>query len=530
MSFDISGFKSPSLFLLLVSVAGILICAFPQHLWPQHANPQHVEPQNMWTQHVGPTELEQIEQYYQAGEYSRAAEMLEQRRDSGHITPAGLSFLALCYLQMEDISAAEGALAISERLDPEGYLLLIAKGNLLMIKEEYTSAERVFQRARELYPRQSAPQSGMVHAVYAQALQHLRAHEYAKAADLLGRADSIQPGNREVMAARIAALKQTLRYEELKEVYRRFIDLYPNYPDTYAGLGVVLWEQNEISKALPYLQRAVELDSQDPMAFFLLGQRASRQGEKERARSLLREAIGKAVYMYSRYQMEVAGELQSQKQTQKQTLNSSHRSEGPSSQEGTGDQQSAEEEAERIERLRELSRSAEKPQQIIKDSLELLPELYENDDELQQDLEQLSRWYPNSVEIRSHLAEYYFGMDLIDAALKEWQALTEKFPFNAEAHLGVGRSYMALQRFDRALLSLRRALDLAPEDREVYTYLEQLYEMKNNKNEYLDVLEHRLLRDRYNPQLLQAAARAARSQGRDDLAEEYLQRAKDLQQ
>ncbi|MDZ7793655.1 MAG: tetratricopeptide repeat protein [Spirochaetia bacterium] len=134
-----------------------------------------------------------------------------------------------------------------------------------------------------------------------------------------------------------------------------------------------------------------------------------------------------------------------------------------------------------------------------------------------------------SVEICSHLAEYYFGTDLIDAALKEWQDLAQKFPFNSDAHLGIGRSYMALQRFDRALLSLRRALDLAPEDPEVYKYLEQLYEMKNNKNEYLDLLEHRLLRDRYNPQLLQAAAGAARDQGRDELAEEYLQRAEDLQ-
>ncbi|MDZ7793656.1 MAG: hypothetical protein U5P10_08205 [Spirochaetia bacterium] len=123
------------------------------------------------------------------------------------------------------------------------------------------------------------------------------------------------------------------------------------------------------------------------MAFFLLGKKASRQGEKERARSLLREAIGKAVHLYSHYQMEAAGQLQSQK--------SSTGSEGPLSPEVSGEQRSAEEEAERIERLRELSRSAEKPRQIIKDSLDLLPELYDNDDELQHDLEQLSRWYPN---------------------------------------------------------------------------------------------------------------------------------------
>ncbi|MDZ7793657.1 MAG: hypothetical protein U5P10_08210 [Spirochaetia bacterium] len=90
--------------------------------------------------------------------------------------------------------------------------MLIAKGNLLMIKEEYTSAEKVFQRARDLYPRQSAPQSGMVHAVYAQALQHLRAHEYAKAADFLGRADSIQPGNREVTGCPNSGPKANPRY------------------------------------------------------------------------------------------------------------------------------------------------------------------------------------------------------------------------------------------------------------------------------------------------------------------------------
>lgn len=518
MSFDISRFKSTPLFLLIISVAGILICAFPQNVSPQNMGPQNLSPQN-----IRPTELEHIEQYYQAGEYRRAAEMLEQRRDSGHISPAGLSFLALCYLQMEDISAAEEALAISERLDPDGYLLFIAKGNLLMVKEEYTLAQEVFQRARELYPRQSAPQAGVVHALYAQALQQLKSNEYAKAADLLGRADGIQPGNREVMAARIAALKHTTRFDELKEVYRRFIELYPHYPDTYAGLGVVLWEQNNKSEALPYLQKAVELDSQDPRAFFLLGQRASRRGEKERARSLLREAIGKAVYLYSRYQMEVAGQIQSQKQTQKQSQDSAKGSNG------SGEQPRAEEEAERIERLRELSRSAEEPRKIIQDSLNLLPDLYDKDEELRHDLEQLSRWYPNSVEIRTHLAEYYFGADLLDAALKEWQDLTQKFPFNAEAHLGIGRCYMVLQRFDPALLSLRRALDLAPEEPEVYQYLEQLYEMNDNKKEYLDLLEHRLLRDRYNVQLLQAAARAARSQGRDALAEEYLQRVEDLQ-
>ncbi len=475
------------------------------------------------------SQLKRIDQLYRSGKYRQAAELLEQRRDVGRITPNQLAFLALCYLQLEDLSAAKEALTISERLAPDGYLFLIAKGNLHMLKGEYALAQTMFEKAHTLYPQQSGPRAGIVQAEYAHALQHLQERDYEKAADLLVHAHSLQPDNSRIMSARIAALKHTSRKDELLNVYHRFIEINPHYPDAYAGLGTLLWEENQREKAFRYLEKAVELDSQDPMPFYILGRRASDKDNAQAARSLLKEAIGKAVYLYGRYQVEVAEQLKANKSHVSSAAASSSVTAAEQDASSSFSQNAAEAEAARIEKLRELSRSSEQPKQIILNSLELLTELYDNEKKLRSDLETLSRWYPNSMEIRAHLAEHYYEAGLIDTALQTWEELSEQFPFNSDVHVGIGRCYQALDNFSYALRAFRRALDLSPEDPQVYAELEHLLNQTGSHEEYLVLLKRRLLRDRYNIQLLQEAIHAARKEGEIKTAEKYQRRIDQIQ-
>jgi tetratricopeptide (TPR) repeat protein len=256
-----------------------------------------------------------------------------------------------------------------------------------------------------------------------------------------------------------------------------------------------LHSEGKTDAAREYLQRAVELDCTDPEPFLILGREAVETGSTRGARSLIQEAVGKAVQLFNMYRMQAAREMD------------------------LADSQ----DPEMLAHLKTLSQQSERPQQLLEESLSLLTELYSDPEQLIDDLRRLADWYSSSPEVQTVLAQQLTGAGYLD------QALSERVPFYYKAHLGLAGCYRQTGKLTPAALSGRRALDLAPGEPKVYRELREIYQEMGKPEVYLQVLELQLLKKKYNPLLFRQAAEAAEEVGKTEAAERYRRRAQSLE-
>ncbi len=457
---------------------------------------------------------------YNQGRYEAAAAALESLRDRGELDGADLGLLGMCYLHLDRLEDAQQAITLAGRLSPGNYTVLLARGNLLLYREKYNEAEAVFRRADSFFPGRMETRNGIAAAFAGRAFESLRAGDYEAAAEMAGRAWELQPENLKLLTARIAALRQTDRTEELRSAYRDYLELQPDSADAHAGLGLllsaggmgdeslseealsgeVLNEEALTKQALFHLRKAVELDAADPEPFLILARKARGENNIKEARTLVSEAVGKAVQLYNMYRMQAAREME----------------------------QGQSRDPEGVKRIKALSEQARRPERILEESLRQLIDLYPDTEALLAELRRLSRWYASSSEVRTVLAEQLTKAGRLEEARGEWEALAEDFPLYYRAHLGIGRCNALEGKLSPAALSYRRALDLAPDKPEVYRRLRELYNRMGKPEVYLQVLEMQILKDKYNPLLYDEAAAAADGLGRPGIAVEYRERAEKI--
>jgi len=446
--------------------------------------------------------LQQALLYYNDGNFAGATQLLEELRDQGRLEASGCALLAMCYLNTQEIEAARQAVTVATRLDPKDYLVQVAQGNLHLHLGEYRQAEALFQRLHAAYSQREETRQGCVQAIVGLSLQAVQRGDFAAAADHVERALKLQPDNPQLLSHKISVLRQTGRVQELEQAYRRYIKLRPAGGDAHAGLGTLLKERGEESSARDHFKKAVRYDTADPQPYLELGTRAAAEGQLDRARSLVQEAVGKAVQMFNSYRMQAAREME-RENTQ---------------------------EADRLQRLQSLSDQSERPKRILEESLSVLTGLYTDADVLLEDLQRLAEWYSSSTEVRTVLAEQLMAADCIEGAQTEWSALIEQYPYYYRAQLGLAECQRRQGRLTKAALAGRRALDLAPEEPEVYRSLETIYRQMGKPEVYLQVLEMRIMKDKYNILLCEQAARAAAAVGDEPEAELYRERAQKLRE
>lgn len=472
---------------------------------------------------------------YNRGRYEAAAAALESLRDRGELEGPDLGLLGMCYLHLDRLEDARQAITMAGRLNPGNYTVLLARGNLFLYQEKYDEAEAVFRRADSFFPGRMEPRNGIAAAFAGRAFESLRAGDYEAAAEMAGRAWELQPENLKLLTARIAALRQTDRTEELRSAYRDYLEQQPDSADAHAGLGLLLYadglksdglksdgltergrteepltkqaqgdesqgEQPLTKQAFLHLRQAVELDAADPEPFLILARKARSENNTAGARTLASEAVGKAVQLYNMYRMQAAREMD----------------------------QGESRDPEGIKRIKVLSEQARRPERILEESLQELIDLYPEKQALLAELRRLSRWYASSSEIRTVLAEQLMEAGRLEEARGEWEALAEDFPLYYRAHLGLGRCHDIEENLTRAALSYRRALDLASDKPEVYRRLRELYDRMGKPDVYLQILEMQILKDKYNPLLYDEAAAAADALGRPGIAAEYRERAEKI--
>ena len=446
------------------------------------------------------TTIYEAYRHYSSGRFGEAAAIFRSLHDQGELESSDLGLLGICYLHLDDIHAAQKIIDSAVQLSPRSYSTLIARGNLLLYRKAYEEAEEMFRKASETYPNRQESRNGVAAAAAGMAFSLMQKGEYEVAAEEAERAWTLQPRNAQLLALRIAALKQMGRSTELKEAYRSYLNLEPESAEAHTELGLLLYAEKQTEAALPHLQQAADLDSADPEPYLILARLAARNNKSDQARKIVKESVSKAVQLYNQYRLQAAGEFD----------------------------KGASQDSEGLERIKELSRQAERPESILKESLDLLIALYDEKEPLLAELRRLSQWYPSSVDLRTVLAEQLTAAGRLEEAFGVWTSLAKNFPLYYRPHLGLGRYYIGEKKLSQAALSYRRALDLDSRRPEVYRGLQEVYEKMGKPEAYLQVLQMQLLKDAYNPLLCSEAAKAAEALNLKELAVTYRKRAEEI--
>ncbi len=449
---------------------------------------------------VSANELQLALSYYNRQEFDQAKQLLEPLRDTGRLDASGFALLALCQLNTQEIDAARQAITIARRLDPGNYLVRVAGGNLQLHLSEYRQAAALFEELYQEYPHHGETRQGYIQARVGLSLTAFRSSDYETALEEIERALSLQPDNPDLISYKISVLRHTDRREALEHAYRRYLELRPASADAHAGLGTLLKNRGEDAAAREHFLKAVRYDAADPQPFLFLGREAVAAGETGRARSLVQEAVGKAVLMFNKFRMQAAQEME------------------------TGNR----EDPDRLQRVKSLSEQSKRPKRLLEESLSALIGLYSDPENLLAELQRLAEWYASSTDVRTVLAEQLMAAGFIDRAEAEWEGLIEQYPYYTRAQLGLAECHRRQGQLTKAALAARRALDLEPEDRQVYRCLQTIYNQKGKPEVYLQVLEMQILKDKYNIILYEEAALAAEAVDKLQQAELYRQRAQTL--
>ena len=190
------------------------------------------------------------------------------------------------YIRLAQLLANENrvdeALEVCRQMakQPElAYNAQISIGNLLAAKEAYSEATQAYHQAIEIDPKQ-------VDAYVQLAGLYQQQNKLDEMEPLLHQASEAAPGDPEPLW-RLAQLKeQQERWEESIKLYRRVVELQPSgsvASDAYQRIGSLLVDQKRYDEAEQELQRAVESDPTNGVAYYNLATVCEQQGQVERA-------------------------------------------------------------------------------------------------------------------------------------------------------------------------------------------------------------------------------------------------------
>lgn len=208
--------------------------------------------------------------------YADALDTYERAIDLG-AGASGWYYRGIAESNLGDLDAAIAALRRTLEIDPElaaGYREL---GKVLSDRSRYAEALEVLRTAVAMLPDDPT-------AHYLAGTAALRADMPAEALPLLDRAIALDPGDSQAVYSRAIALRQLGRTEESQAEMTRFQQLRAADPNVGAGeatraaraqsayqQGVARLRLVGPEAALPYLEQAIELDPDYPVAHYTLG-------------------------------------------------------------------------------------------------------------------------------------------------------------------------------------------------------------------------------------------------------------------
>jgi tetratricopeptide (TPR) repeat protein len=165
---------------------------------------------------------------------------------------------------------------------PRNYDALIARGNLLRLKEKWVEAADAYSRALSLV---GEPQRQHWTVLYFRGISYERAGQWEQAEQDFRTALKLEPDQPSVLNyLGYSLIEKGLNLDEAMQMVRKAVELKPNDGYIVDSLGWAYYQLGDYEEAVQHLERAVELRPEDPVINDHLGDAYWRVGRRLEAK------------------------------------------------------------------------------------------------------------------------------------------------------------------------------------------------------------------------------------------------------
>jgi len=168
---------------------------------------------------------------------------------------------------------------------PNSFRLVMQRGAVRAFQGQLTPALEDFERAAQLNPQSNMPYFAMCMAL-------MQTDQVPRALEILRGRLATHPDDYLLLYALGESADRSggsglVSQEEALRALERSVQLNPNLSTSRIALGRIYLRRNEVDRAIPELEKALELDPTDLSPCYQLAQAFRRKGDKERAEQLM---------------------------------------------------------------------------------------------------------------------------------------------------------------------------------------------------------------------------------------------------
>src|SRR5262249_7389039 len=223
--------------------------------------------------------------YAGAGRVQEAYDALRQATRLEPKAPENYLDLAMLCVEHDNFDLGLEIVDIGLGQLPDSWRLRMQRGVLMAMKGRMGEAEKEFETARRLAPRESVPYAALGSAW----IQSGRADKAGAElrAELPRRKDPVVPYIFAVALLRSGVEPGSPAAGEAVTALRASIRANPSFAPARAELGRLLLKRDEVDLAIRELEKAVELDPGSTPALYALSQACLKKGDRARAQEMV---------------------------------------------------------------------------------------------------------------------------------------------------------------------------------------------------------------------------------------------------
>ncbi len=244
-----------------------------------------LDPENMFISHQVALAYSRIGKYGEAVKYYNRAKKLNPQYLYSRV-----GLMEIYTFKKPDFNAAQRELDEAFAVVPNESLLLVMKGNLELAKGDMEKSMQSFTMASEMGERSDALNAGLGFYYEKTGQMELAEKEYRAAI----RNALPNPAYYNNLGGVLARQK---KFGEAIDVFKKSLDIYPDYADAVYNLGTVYMDTGKLDEAETLLKKAVELNPQKPYAYVSLARTYLKKGDRGKAFTTFRQMAGVAPEM-----------------------------------------------------------------------------------------------------------------------------------------------------------------------------------------------------------------------------------------
>jgi tetratricopeptide (TPR) repeat protein len=244
--------------------------------------------QELVTEGKAPAELYNLvsRAYLAGGKVQDAYDALRQATRLEPLAVENYIDLASICVEHDNFDLGLEIVDIGLRQLPESWMLYLQRGVLMAMKARMAEAEKEFETARRLAPKDQAVPYAALGMAWMQSGQTDKAVEVLRAERTRSK-DHIVPYIFSVALLRSGVDPATPAATEAVEALRASIQAKPDFAPARAELGRLLFKRDEVDLAIAELEKAAALDPAGTPALYVLSQAYRQKGERAKAQELL---------------------------------------------------------------------------------------------------------------------------------------------------------------------------------------------------------------------------------------------------